>query len=95
MHTIVEAFHFMPLVLIAAILGTQSIWKILKKQKLVIQQLDPLLLILSAIGTAAGANAHGHDVVMLFDPCFGYAAVSMCVAAKMLGLFKKIKVLHA
>jgi hypothetical protein len=95
MHIIIEAFHILPLVLIVALIATQAIWKIVKKQILVIQQLDPLLLVLSAIGTAAGANAHSHDTSMLFDPCFGYAAVSICVAAKMLGFFKSRKVSHA
>jgi len=93
-HIIIEAFHIIPLVLIVALIGTQYFWKIFKKQILVIQQLDPLLLVLSAIGTASGANSHGHEVTMLFDPCFGYAAVSICIAAKMLGFFKKNKVSH-
>lgn len=73
------------------IFGSQFFWQVFKKKTLVIQQLDPLLLILSAIGTAAGANAHGPEIAHLFDPCFGYAAVSLCIAARMLGLFKKVK----
>jgi len=93
-HIIIEAFHIIPLVLIVALISTQYFWKIFKKQILVIQQLDPLLLVLSAVGTAAGANAHGHEIAMLFDPCFGYAAVSICIAAKMLGFFKSNKVSH-
>ena len=95
MHIIIEAFHLVPLLLIVALISTQTIWKLIKKQTLIIQQLDPLLLVLSAIGTAAGANAHGHEPSMLFDPCFGYAAVSICVAAKMLGFCKARKVSHA
>lgn len=95
MHIIIEAFHFLPLVLIIAIISSQLMWKLFKKQTLIIKQLDPLLLTLSAIGTAAGGNAHGHEMIMLFDPCFGYAAVSICVAAKMLGLFKTKKLAHA
>jgi hypothetical protein len=94
MHIIIEAFHVLPLVLIVALIVTQASWKMFKKQTLVIQQLDPLLLVLSAIGTAAGANAHSHEIVMLFDPCFGYAAVPICIAAKMLGLFKAKRVSH-
>ena len=93
MHIIIEAFHVLPLVLIVALIITQASWKIFKKQILIIQQLDPLLLVLSAIGTAAGTNAHNHEIVM-FDPCFGYAAVTICIAAKMLGLFKKRQVSH-
>jgi hypothetical protein len=95
MHNIIEIFHFLPLIIIMMIFGCQFSWQIFKKKTLVIQQLDPLLLILSAIGTAAGANAHGHEIVHLFDPCFGYAAVSLCIAARMLGLFKKVKQVKA
>lgn len=96
MNIIVEAFHFIPLLIIIGIFCTQFTWKVFKKQTLVLQQIDPLLLILSAIGTAAGANAHGHEFLNIaFDPCFGYAAVSMCVAAKMLGIFKRFKQAHA
>ena len=94
-NTVIEIFHFLPLIVIMMIFGAQFFWQAFKKQNLVIQQLDPLLLILSAIGTAAGANAHGHEIAHLFDPCFGYAAVSLCVAAKMLGLFKKVKAVKA
>lgn len=93
-HIIIEAFHIVPLVLIVALIGTQFFWKIFKKQILVIKQLDPLLLVLSAIGTSAGVNAHEHEITMLFDPCFGYAAISICIAAKMLGFFKTNKVSH-
>lgn len=90
MHIITEAFHIIPLFLIVLLLSTQFFWKLFKNQTLIIKQLDPLLLILSAIGTAAGANAHGglNIVHNFFDPCFGYAAVSICVAARMLGIFK-------
>jgi len=88
---IIEAFHVIPLCLIVLLFGTQFLWQLLKKQTIIIKQLDPLLLILSAIGTAAGANAHGAHAHDLFDPCLGYAVVSMCVAAKMLGLFKKLQ----
>ncbi len=92
MHTIIEAFHVLPLYLIVLLFSVQFLWKLLKKQTIIIHQMDPLLLILSAIGTAAGANAHGthfgHDI---FDPCFGYAVVSMCIAARMLGLMKKLQ----
>ena len=92
MHTIIEAFHVLPLYLIVLLFSVQFLWKLWKKQTIIIQQMDPLLLILSAIGTAAGANAHGthlaHDI---FDPCLGYAVVSMCIAARMLGLMKKLK----
>ncbi len=95
MHIIIEAFHFLPLILIMAIISTQVMWKLFKKQILIIKQLDPLLLILSAIGTAAGGNAHDHEMIVLFDPCFGYAAVSICIAAKMLGLFKTNKLAQA
>lgn len=96
MHVIIEVFHFLPLCLIAMLLTTQILWKVLKKQTIVIRQMDPLLLILSAIGTAAGANAHAHAhgaeiFHSIFDPCFGYAVVSMCVAARMLGFFKKVR----
>ena len=78
------------------LLSTQFLWQALKKQTLVIKQMDPLLLILSAIGTAAGGNAHGPEILHnIFDPCFGYAAVTMCVAARMLGLFKKLRQAHA
>jgi hypothetical protein len=94
-NTIIETFHFIPLIIIMMIFGAQFLWQTVKKQNLVIQQLDPLLLILSAIGTAAGANAHGHDISHLFDPCFGYAGVSLCVAARMLGFFKKVKAIKA
>ena len=95
MHTIIEAFHVLPLYLIVLIFALQFLWKLLKKQTIIIHQMDPLLLILSAIGTAAGANAHGPHIHEIFDPCFGYAAVSMCVAARMLGLIKKLKHVNA
>jgi len=89
---IIEAFHILPLYLIVLLFGVQFSWKVFKNKTIIIHQMDPLLLILSAIGTAAGANAHGvHGAHELFDPCFGYAAVSMCVAARMLGLFKKFQ----
>jgi hypothetical protein len=90
MQTIIEAFHIIPLLLIVILLAAPYLWKLVRKQNLIIKQLDPLLLMLSAIGTAAGANAHGTELVHhLFDPCFGYAAIITCVAAKMLGFFQK------
>lgn len=96
MHNIIEALHIAPLLVMVAIFSVQFAWKLFKKQILIIQQLDPILLILSAIGIAAGANAHGHELAhSLFDPCFGYAAVLMCISARMLGLFQKLRHKHA
>lgn len=96
MNHLIETLHILPLCFIVLLFACQFLWKLFKKQIIVVHHLDPLLLILSAIGTAAGANCHGsHFCHDLFDPCFGYAAVSMCVAARMLGLFKKLKKVNA
>ncbi len=90
MQTIIEIFHTLPLLFIVLLLSLPHLWKVLRKQNLIIKQLDPLLLMLSAIGTAAGANAHGSELSHhFFDPCFGYAAVTICVAARMLGFLRR------
>jgi uncharacterized membrane protein len=91
-----EALHVGPLFIISGLLGMQFFFRFIKGRVIVIKQLDPLLLILSAIGIAAGSNSHGHELAhAMFDPCFGYAAVSLCIAARLLGLFNKTSIAKA
>lgn len=85
--------HVAPLFVIMILLLLPIIFRVFKKNEISSDILSSSLLLLSSIGIASGANVHDHDGGMLFiDPCFGYAAVLVFVAVKLISKFAKKKI---
>ncbi len=92
-----DFLHTVPLFFIIAILLAPYVYKFITQRFMQVKFAEPLLLLLCSIGIAAGSNIHGHHMMHFIDPCFGYAAVIIGVAAKLLAkeVKEKTKVINA
>ena len=81
METLIEILHTMPLFVISFLFALPVISRLLFKTEIKIKSTESISLVLSAVGIAAGSNAH-NAFHHLLDPCFGYAAFLLYIAAK-------------
>lgn len=85
MELFIEFLHVVPLLIIALLYLTPHIANFFFKKKIIISSFNSIVLVLSAIGIAAGNNAH-HAFEHLIDPCFGYATILIVMSIKLAAL---------